>query len=387
MDIDFDVKNQMVSRKDANKVVNWSDDYLRLCFNFQSSDWEDCNKFILIFTDINVYRIALVDDMFIVPEELLTSNKLIFSIYGVTANYRITTPKILLHLLISGYDENTSDLDANEFTNDVVEAIYIELDKKVNTTDLTALLNQLENRLNNHIQVEATPQIFQTTDTSVIKVYCVKNGVPIYNSQVEFIINGGLYDSDYTNAQGIATVEYTGIGAGKLGVTAICDSLESETYEVTDCSFMDYKSDNTKNTNWVANSQANVTTNDATGETTITATATATYRSKTLLTGDFEAILEAKTDRYVRVGFTDNVSKFRRVGIGTPEYNYIKFKRLNGVWTVQSSANGETWTEFESFDSSTLTNEDCYFIFNIILPSGDSYARSVTFKNLRIYPI
>ena len=148
---------------------------------------------------------------------------------------------------------------------------------------------------------------------------------------------------------------------------------------------MDYKSDGTKNTNWVANSNANVTNDDSTGETTVSATANATYRSTQLLSGDFEAILEAKTDNTeVRVGFT-NLSKHRRVSFNQSSYNYIKFRRVNGEWTIQRSANGENWITYTSYDASSLSNEDCYFIINIAVPSGGQ--RSITYKNLKIYPI
>ena len=49
MDLCFDVSNQVVTRNDKSKIVNWSDDYLRLVFDFKSSDWSDCSKFILVF--------------------------------------------------------------------------------------------------------------------------------------------------------------------------------------------------------------------------------------------------------------------------------------------------------------------------------------------------
>ena len=57
MDLKFNVTNQIITRTDTNKVVNWSDDYLRLCFDFKTDDWTGTSKFILIHTaDDVVFR-------------------------------------------------------------------------------------------------------------------------------------------------------------------------------------------------------------------------------------------------------------------------------------------------------------------------------------------
>ena len=81
MDLEFEITNQTVTRKEKRKVVNYSDDYLRLCFSF-SDDWSDCSKFLLVFDEGEVYRFGLTSDKFIVPEELLTGSNLTI-IFGV----------------------------------------------------------------------------------------------------------------------------------------------------------------------------------------------------------------------------------------------------------------------------------------------------------------
>ena len=50
-----------------------------------------------------------------------------------------------------------------------------------------------------------------------------------------------LIGTGTTNAQGIApcNATYTGVGAGKLQIIAVSGDLESETYELTDCIFLD----------------------------------------------------------------------------------------------------------------------------------------------------
>ena len=206
-----------------------------------------------------------------------------------------------------------------------------------------------------------------------------------------------------TNAQGIATMTedaegnpvdgYTGVGAGLVDLAAECTidgTLLQETYEVLDCLFMDYKSDGTKNTDWYKNANANVTYSD--GETSVYATSNAWYISNQAVSGDFEAIVECKNvnGNGVRIGFTDadtgSWNKSIRILFAYSDYYYLKFRRVNGAWTIQRSTDGETWTTYTSYDASSLTSEDCYFLIYVSIPSG-SDERRITYKNLKIYPI
>ena len=207
MDLCFDVSNQTVTRTDKNKTVNWSDDYLRLVFDFKSSDWSDCSKFILVFDNGEVYRFALSNDAFIVPEELLTDVKLVFSVYGVNNSYRITTPKVMLRLLEAGYTSDVAELDVEEFTHDVVEEVYIAINSKADAdhthtrSDITDWSHNHDDRyytktevdtiiygLNNKIQLN-TDKIIQSEDTIDLTAYVVENGMPKANKTVNFYIN------------------------------------------------------------------------------------------------------------------------------------------------------------------------------------------------------
>ena len=186
MDLEFNVNHQTVTRTDKEKVVNFSDDYLRLCFNFGTDDWTGASKFILVFCGDSVYRMALTDDKFVVPEELLTTQKLVFSIYGVTQSYRITTPKILLHLLIAGYDEQTKELDVDEFTTDIVEQIYIELDKRYTKTEVNTLLTDLKNNIENKIQLKVDKTIIQDDDTATLTAKLKQDGFVVAGATINF---------------------------------------------------------------------------------------------------------------------------------------------------------------------------------------------------------
>ena len=207
----------------------------------------------------------------------------------------------------------------------------------------------------------------------------------------------------YTNSSGVATMEYdasggdvdgyTGVGAGVMNFRAEMhddSTVVSTPYPVLDCIFMDYKSDGTKNTDYYKSPNATVTYSD--GEITAYGTANGAYISNQVITGDFEAILECKnvTGGGVRVGFFDtntvSFTKSRKIIITNSDYNYLKFKRISGAWTVQRSTDGETWTTYSSYDTSSLTSENCYFGVHVQIPSG-SDERRLTYKNLKIYPI
>ena len=207
MDICFDVTNQTVERSDKSKIVNWSDDYLRLCFDFKTDDWSDCTKFILIFDGENVYRFALTDDKFIVPEELLTGVKLLFSVYGVNNTYRITTPKVLLRLREAGYSSDVKELDVDEFTHDVVEEVYLAIDGKSDVghthtkSDITDFshnhddiyykkseVDSLIYGLNNKLKLNTDKNIIQTGDTIDLRAFVMEDGMPQQGKVVNFYI-------------------------------------------------------------------------------------------------------------------------------------------------------------------------------------------------------
>ena len=188
MDLCFDVTNQMVTRTEKNKTVNYSDDYLRLVFDFKTTDWSDCSKFILVFDGEEIYRMALTNDAYIVPEELLTTDKLLFSIYGVNNSYRITTPKILIRLQEAGYSSDVSELDVDEFTHDVVEEVYLAIGTKADqsTTYTKSEVDALIYGLNNKLMIDADKDIIQTDDTVEFRAFLMRDGMPVKNATIEF---------------------------------------------------------------------------------------------------------------------------------------------------------------------------------------------------------
>ena len=129
-DLLFDVKEQSVTRTDKNSVVNCSSEYLRLCFTF-SEDWSNLNKFIFFKCNNENYRYALVEDKIIVPSAFLKYNRLVFGVYGVNDDVRVTTNPIQINFIESKYDDEFKDYDPSQYHPDVIEELYILVNSKV----------------------------------------------------------------------------------------------------------------------------------------------------------------------------------------------------------------------------------------------------------------
>lgn len=162
-------------------------------------------------------------------------------------------------------------------------------------------------------------------------------------------------------------------------------SLLQETYEVYDCFvYDDGITDPKPSGSWVKSADGTITIS-STG-TTFKSSSNATYRNTTSISGDFEAVLQASLTSTIRIGvqtssqYNYTQSKFNYFDVS--DY-YFKLRRVNGVFTAQISSDGVTWTN-RSLETDNVGTSDCYFLLQII-SSGTE--RSITYKDLRIYPI
>jgi hypothetical protein len=57
MDLEFIVNNQTIKRKDSNKLVNCSSEYLQLSFTFETDDWEGLTKYAFFLIVILLFQI------------------------------------------------------------------------------------------------------------------------------------------------------------------------------------------------------------------------------------------------------------------------------------------------------------------------------------------
>ena len=62
---------------------------------------------------------------------------------------------------------------------------------------------------------------------------------------------------------------------------------------------------------------------------------------------------------------------------------YIKFKRVGTTYTAQYSMDGVNWTN-RSLETNNASDNDVYFIISVETSGTE---RTITYKNLKIYPI
>jgi len=139
MDLEFNVNNQTLKRKDSNQVVTSSSEYLQLVFDFETDDWENLSKYAFFRTGHINYPFELTDDSIIVPAYFLNDKYLLFGLLGLgDGEVRITTNVLRLHLENSYYDSET--VDVRNFLDVIVDELETEIGTKANNDDVLAWL-------------------------------------------------------------------------------------------------------------------------------------------------------------------------------------------------------------------------------------------------------
>lgn len=124
MILDFEVKNQIISRKDKNRVVADSQNYLYAHFTF-SEDWNGTVKTAVFKSEeYGTYNVILEDDKCLVPAEVLKSGCTMFiSVFGGSL---ITANKCYINVEESGLENGQTPQPP---TPDVYETILDALQK------------------------------------------------------------------------------------------------------------------------------------------------------------------------------------------------------------------------------------------------------------------
>ena len=202
----------------------------------------------------------------------------------------------------------------------------------------------------------------------------------------------GIAHLDHDAQGNPITHSYTGTGAGKVDIVASLDdsshisesSIQSEIYELMDCLVYDDGTSDPKKTSFIKSGNGTVTIGS--NGTTITATSNTTYRNTTLITGDFEIILQATLVSSVRIGVQTSAD----LGYKQTKFNYFdvtdtyfKLRRVGSTFTSQYSSDGVNWTN-RSLETNNVGDNDCYFIISLETTGTE---RTITYKNLKIYPI
>lgn len=135
MILNFKIENQIIQRLDKNILVNKSKDYLQCNFKFDTSEWENIEKFAIFkdsWNEAYIMNLGLGTDCTCTPPEpVLKGNFFKVSVYG---GDRVTTNELAVPLLHSGYTTHVKIPDAVEGV-DIFTQIFEALDSKI--SDIT----------------------------------------------------------------------------------------------------------------------------------------------------------------------------------------------------------------------------------------------------------
>ena len=130
VDLNFEITNQIIERLDKNVLVNKSQNYVKCCFNFITSDWDDLEKFA-IFKDAwgHSYISSLGPTKTCechVPNDALKGTNFKVSVYGGDL---ITSNELIILLIPSGYTTNISL--PKEHGKDIFVELFEKIESKI----------------------------------------------------------------------------------------------------------------------------------------------------------------------------------------------------------------------------------------------------------------
>lgn len=131
MILGFDVDGQFVTRRDDERVVNRSVNYLELCFNFKDTEtWDDLIKRVLFKGNGETYSKQLDNEnKVVVPSEVLSGDSFVFTLYGITDDdpvVRVTCNLMKIIMVSSGFTGDS--LVPGPGNRSVVDDVYARLD-------------------------------------------------------------------------------------------------------------------------------------------------------------------------------------------------------------------------------------------------------------------
>ena len=203
-----------------------------------------------------------------------------------------------------------------------------------------------------------------------------------------------LLGSATTDSNGVATLNYTGQGVGKMQIVAeiIVQSgtCTSETIEIGDWLFYDGGVIGDNSTDWTYYN-GSVITETVTETGTVldipkSSVTSGLKRSTVALTGDFEAIVYSESDNTsgasrTRFGLTDGST---RQYVQKGGNVWLKLVRENDVTTAFSSTDGENWSS-ETVNGSVASGSSLYITIGLYNTSYDT--QTILYKDLKVNSI
>lgn len=192
-----------------------------------------------------------------------------------------------------------------------------------------------------------------------------------------------LIGTGVTDANGEATITYTGTGAGKLNIVAESGTFVSETYSVWDYLFYDDGITSPKTANWTNYSDRLTVSVDETGTTLLrdASSGTGYYLTPSAYSTPFaiEFEISAISDRVnCGIDFTD----------GSVDNN----KNFNALWiqagdTVKITYDGTTLEIYRNGSTTPSTTLNLTISNDVKIGFYVSANNSIKFKNFRMYKI
>ena len=129
MDLHFTIENQRLTRNEKRFIVDKSNNYLELVFDFKTDDWNETTKFAILKNNTEAYLLEIIENKVTVPYDAIKDNQFRITVYGLkTDETRITTNEIGLLLNYSGYTRDLSNI--TDLTPSVAEDLYLKLEGK-----------------------------------------------------------------------------------------------------------------------------------------------------------------------------------------------------------------------------------------------------------------
>ena len=130
MILNFKVENQKLERCNEEFIVNNAHNYQSVNIQFNTNDWEEYEKFVILKnSDREAYLFHYDDTEIILPYSIVKGTRFSISCYGVDENQnRITTNEISILLNESGYTTDISEIPPEE--EDIIADIYNKLRNK-----------------------------------------------------------------------------------------------------------------------------------------------------------------------------------------------------------------------------------------------------------------
>lgn len=105
--LNFSVKKQKLERKDNQEMVGGTYNYLYAVFDF-SYDWDNVSK-NAVFNNCKAkknFAVPIVENICLVPWEVIESPNFTVSLYGFTDNKRITSNEVMIPVKSKPYNAN-----------------------------------------------------------------------------------------------------------------------------------------------------------------------------------------------------------------------------------------------------------------------------------------